>query len=247
MAAIPASLSQPLRDAASAGDVGAEFELGLRLLDGRGVARDPHAAAQWLEQAAEPRPADRRIPPRRALRKGHRRDARSADRDVALRQGRDRRQRAGDAQSRGHARRGLDQRQAGLRDGGGMVPQGRPVRRARQPVQSRHPLRARPRRAAGPRPGVAVVLARRAAGRRGRRPQARRHRRQDGSGGGQRRGRRARRLQDSRRRSPAANEAPTPPGGWDGKIGLRKRARQPPPSQRRRSKPFSREAGEGGA
>ena len=52
MAAIPASLSQPLRDSASAGDVGAEFELGLRLLDGRGVARDPHAAAQWLEQAA---------------------------------------------------------------------------------------------------------------------------------------------------------------------------------------------------
>ena len=52
MAAIPASLSQPLRDSAAAGDVGAEFELGLRLLDGRGVARDPHAAAQWLEQAA---------------------------------------------------------------------------------------------------------------------------------------------------------------------------------------------------
>ena len=32
--------------------MGAEFELALRLLDGRGVARDPHAAAQWFEQAA---------------------------------------------------------------------------------------------------------------------------------------------------------------------------------------------------
>jgi len=52
MAAIPAGLSQPLHDGAVAGDVGAEFELALRLLDGRGVARDPHAAAQWFEQAA---------------------------------------------------------------------------------------------------------------------------------------------------------------------------------------------------
>ena len=52
LAAIPAGLSQPLHDGAVAGDVGAEFELALRLLDGRGVARDPHAAAQWFEQAA---------------------------------------------------------------------------------------------------------------------------------------------------------------------------------------------------
>ncbi|MGA2494798.1 MAG: hypothetical protein ABSF67_17955 [Roseiarcus sp.] len=52
MAAIPAGLSQPLHDGVVAGDVGAEFELAVRLLDGRGVARDPHAAAQWFEQAA---------------------------------------------------------------------------------------------------------------------------------------------------------------------------------------------------
>ena len=52
LAAIPANLAQPMHDAAVAGDIGAEFELGLRLLDGRGVARDPHAAAQWIEQAA---------------------------------------------------------------------------------------------------------------------------------------------------------------------------------------------------
>ena len=51
-AAIPAGLPQALHDGAVAGDAGAEFELALRLLDGRGVARDPHAAAQWFEQAA---------------------------------------------------------------------------------------------------------------------------------------------------------------------------------------------------
>jgi localization factor PodJL len=52
LAALPAGLSQPLHDGVAAGDVGAEFEFALRLLDGRGVARDPHAAAQWFEQAA---------------------------------------------------------------------------------------------------------------------------------------------------------------------------------------------------
>jgi localization factor PodJL len=51
-AAIPADLPQALHDGAAAGNAGAEFELALRLLDGRGVARDPHAAAQWFEQAA---------------------------------------------------------------------------------------------------------------------------------------------------------------------------------------------------
>ncbi len=52
LAAIPAGLPQALHDGASAGDPGAAFELGLRLLDGRGVARDPHAAGQWFELAA---------------------------------------------------------------------------------------------------------------------------------------------------------------------------------------------------
>jgi len=51
-AAIPTGLPQALHDGAAAGDAGADFELALRLLDGRGVARDPHAAAQWFEQAA---------------------------------------------------------------------------------------------------------------------------------------------------------------------------------------------------
>ncbi|HEY1944420.1 MAG TPA: hypothetical protein VGH40_20095 [Roseiarcus sp.] len=50
--AMPAGLSATLRDAATAGDVNAEFEMGVRLIEGRGVAKDPHAAAQWFEQAA---------------------------------------------------------------------------------------------------------------------------------------------------------------------------------------------------
>ncbi len=52
VASIPAGLPQSLREAAAAGDSLAEFELALRLVDGRGVAKDPHAAEQWFEQAA---------------------------------------------------------------------------------------------------------------------------------------------------------------------------------------------------
>ena len=51
-ASIPPATPPALRDAAAAGDAGAEFELALRLFEGRGVAKDPHAAAQWFEQAA---------------------------------------------------------------------------------------------------------------------------------------------------------------------------------------------------
>ncbi|HYA72810.1 MAG TPA: hypothetical protein VEF36_06600, partial [Roseiarcus sp.] len=51
-AAIPAGLPQSLREAAAVGDPNAEFELALRLVEGRGVAKDPRAAAQWFEQAA---------------------------------------------------------------------------------------------------------------------------------------------------------------------------------------------------
>jgi localization factor PodJL len=51
-ASIPADLPPSLREAAAAGDPAAELELALRLVDGRGVARDLGAAAQWFEQAA---------------------------------------------------------------------------------------------------------------------------------------------------------------------------------------------------
>ena len=51
-ASIPPGLPPSLRDAATAGDAPAAFELASRLIDGRGVAKDPRAAAQWFEQAA---------------------------------------------------------------------------------------------------------------------------------------------------------------------------------------------------
>jgi localization factor PodJL len=52
VASIPAAAPQGLRDAAAAGDPAAQFELASRLADGRNMPRDPHAAAQWFERAA---------------------------------------------------------------------------------------------------------------------------------------------------------------------------------------------------
>lgn len=52
VAALPATLPQALRDAATAGDMGAQTEVAIRLLDGRGAARDPKAASRWFELAA---------------------------------------------------------------------------------------------------------------------------------------------------------------------------------------------------
>ncbi|MBL8587486.1 MAG: sel1 repeat family protein, partial [Methylobacteriaceae bacterium] len=43
---------QALREAAQAGDPGAQFELAARLAEGRGAPRDLKAAAQWFEKAA---------------------------------------------------------------------------------------------------------------------------------------------------------------------------------------------------
>lgn len=52
VAAIPNGLPQSLRDAAATGEPNAEFEMAVRLIEGRGVAKDAHAAAQWFELAA---------------------------------------------------------------------------------------------------------------------------------------------------------------------------------------------------
>ena len=52
VAAMAPGLPAALRGAATAGDVNAEFEMGVRLIEGRGVAKDPRTAAQWFEQAA---------------------------------------------------------------------------------------------------------------------------------------------------------------------------------------------------
>ncbi|WP_165492752.1 SEL1-like repeat protein [Lichenihabitans psoromatis] len=48
----PSPAASGLRDLASSGNAAAQFELGLRLADGRGLPRDPKQAAEWLEKAA---------------------------------------------------------------------------------------------------------------------------------------------------------------------------------------------------
>ena len=50
--ALPAGAPKTLRDAAVAGVATAQYELGQRLFEGRGVAQDQHAAALWFERAA---------------------------------------------------------------------------------------------------------------------------------------------------------------------------------------------------
>ncbi len=50
--AIPPGLPQGLRDAVVAGSLGAQYELGQQLFEGRGIPQDQHAAALWFERAA---------------------------------------------------------------------------------------------------------------------------------------------------------------------------------------------------
>ncbi len=52
-----------IKSLATQGDASAQYEMGARLAEGRGVIRDPKAAAQWFEKAAEQRlaPAQYRI------------------------------------------------------------------------------------------------------------------------------------------------------------------------------------------
>jgi localization factor PodJL len=52
LATIPPEISQPLRDALAAGAPGAEYELALRLFEGRGATKDQQAAAVWFQRAA---------------------------------------------------------------------------------------------------------------------------------------------------------------------------------------------------
>jgi localization factor PodJL len=49
---IPPEISQPLRDALAAGAPGAEYELALRLFEGRGAPKDQQAAVVWFQRAA---------------------------------------------------------------------------------------------------------------------------------------------------------------------------------------------------
>jgi localization factor PodJL len=52
MAAIPPGISQSLRDAVAAGQPAAQYELAMRLFEGRGLPKDQPAAARWFESAA---------------------------------------------------------------------------------------------------------------------------------------------------------------------------------------------------
>ena len=52
IAAIPPGISASLRDATAAGQSNAQYELAMRLFEGRGLPKDPPAAARWFERAA---------------------------------------------------------------------------------------------------------------------------------------------------------------------------------------------------
>jgi localization factor PodJL len=50
--AIPPGISASLREATAAGQANAQYELAMRLLEGRGLPKDQPAAARWFERAA---------------------------------------------------------------------------------------------------------------------------------------------------------------------------------------------------
>ncbi len=52
MPAIPPGISASLRDATAAGQANAQYELAMRLFEGRGLPKDQPAAARWFERAA---------------------------------------------------------------------------------------------------------------------------------------------------------------------------------------------------
>jgi localization factor PodJL len=52
VASIPPATPSGLRDAAASGDPAAQYELAVRLAEGRSLPRDLHAASQWFERAA---------------------------------------------------------------------------------------------------------------------------------------------------------------------------------------------------
>jgi localization factor PodJL len=52
MSAIPPGIAASLRDAVAGGQPNAQYELAMRLFEGRGLPKDQPAAAQWFERAA---------------------------------------------------------------------------------------------------------------------------------------------------------------------------------------------------
>ena len=53
IATLPQGLPSALHDALAHGERNAEYELAMRFVEGRGVTRDPHLAAQWMQNAAD--------------------------------------------------------------------------------------------------------------------------------------------------------------------------------------------------
>ena len=148
IAALPAGLGGPLAAAGSNGDVGAEVEIAQRYLEGRGVPRDPKAAAGWMQAAADAGDAFAQYRLGALYEKGLGVDARPRARPRTLHEVGAGGQREGDAQSGRALCAGRRRRQARLRRRDRLVPQGCVLWRARQPVQPRRALRPRARRAA---------------------------------------------------------------------------------------------------
>ncbi len=97
---LPEKLPASLRNAAIKGQAAAEFEVGVRQIEGRGVPQNTEAGLRWLERAAEVRARARPFPHRRPVRKRHRREEEPRDRTTPLRGGR------GEGQCQGHAQYG---------------------------------------------------------------------------------------------------------------------------------------------
>ena len=167
----PAIAGPALRAAAASGNPAAEYEIGVRYSEGRGVPADLELAALWFESAATHglAPAQYRLGSLYEKGQGVKKDLNRA-RSLYLQ-----------AADKGNAKaihnlavlyaEGIDGK-PDYRHRLAVVPQGREPRRRRQPVQSRHPLRPRHRRRPEPRRILQVVCARGAAGRRGRRQEA---------------------------------------------------------------------------
>ena len=175
---LPIAIGGPaLRAAAGAGNTAAAYEVAVRFAEGRGVPANIEEAARWFDNAAREgiAPAQFRLGSLYEKGNGVKKDLGQARRlyAAAAAQG----QCQGHAQSRGAVRR-RHRRQAGLCGGRGLVPEGRRARHFRQPIQSRHPVRPRPRHRKEPDRILQVVRAGRRSGRPRGRQEARRGRRQ---------------------------------------------------------------------
>ena len=170
-AAAGGGIGAGLRELAQDGHADAQYEVGLRLADGRGVTRDMTAAASWFEKSAKQglAPAAYRLGSLYEKGLGVTRDP--AQSIAWYRKAAD----AGNVRAMHNLAVMLAE---GGRWQGGLSRRGHLVHprggggRARQPVQSRDPLRPGARRRPEPVEVLHVVRARRRAGRRGCRQEA---------------------------------------------------------------------------